>query len=322
MDAIEAGLVQDFIDESAEGLQQAERCLVAYEAEHLLEHLRNQPEILEASMIDLSLESLDFFNKALEELRSGAHWPADDETVTGLRTRVSGLLHQTGEKGDPVTLAVAKPKELMETALRHYLLQRLAQASESGHWTWQREESTAASDGETPKPAANARANGSGDDAGEYRGNDFNLDKGLVEFLEVPLTHLVRNIIDHGIEEKGQRGEKDPSAQVVVFLEEEDQRILLEVSDDGRDLNYDFIRFAAIERGIIRDDQERDHEAVVQGIFAAGVSTAQEVSEISGRGVGLDVVHANAVWLPPAAWLRLKVKPEWAPPSPLRCQNR
>ena len=116
----------------------------------------------------------------------------------------------------------------------------------------------------------------------------------LVELLEAPLTHLVRNAIDHGIEPADQRGEKDSNATLTVSLEEQDKYILLKVSDDGR-TNFDAIRSAAIERGVIKPDQELDHDAVIQLIFASGVSTAKEVSEISGRGVGLDVVHANIV---------------------------
>ena len=112
--------------------------------------------------------------------------------------------------------------------------------------------------------------------------------------VEAPLTHLVRNAIDHGIESADQRGEKDQKAQLTVSLEEEISvfysKFQMMVAS-----NFDAIRSAAVEREMIKPDQELDHEAIIQLIFASGVSTAKEVSEISGRGVGLDVVHANIV---------------------------
>ena len=153
MDSVEAGLVQDFIDESAECLLIAERCLVALEstedqqgeiqelfrilhsikgnaalfgceamklvahdAEHLLDHLRQQPEILHASMIDVLLESLDFFNQALDELRLGNQWSPEDPTVADLRKQLTALLHSAREQGDPLVLAADQLKELVKLA--------------------------------------------------------------------------------------------------------------------------------------------------------------------------------------------------------------
>ena len=77
--------------------------LVAHDAEHLLDHLRNQPEITDANMIDVLLGSLDFFNNAFEELQAGKQWPVEDETVSALRAQLSGLLHAAREKEDPVS---------------------------------------------------------------------------------------------------------------------------------------------------------------------------------------------------------------------------
>jgi two-component system chemotaxis sensor kinase CheA len=125
-------------------------------------------------------------------------------------------------------------------------------------------------------------------------GEQTELDKGLVEKIADPLTHLVRNSVDHGIEQPADRvaAGKPETGTVVLRAAHQSGTIMIQVSDDGRGLDRARIIAKARERGMeIRDDAP-DHE--VWGlIFEAGFSTAAEVTDVSGRGVGMDVVRRN-----------------------------
>lgn len=125
-------------------------------------------------------------------------------------------------------------------------------------------------------------------------GGDTELDKGLTEKLVDPLTHLVRNSIDHGIESPEVRRErgKDPAGKVTLRAAQQGGNIVISISDDGGGLNRERILEKAYENNIPVSDNPKDEE-VWQLIFAPGFSTAAAVTDISGRGVGMDVVKRN-----------------------------
>jgi two-component system chemotaxis sensor kinase CheA len=125
-------------------------------------------------------------------------------------------------------------------------------------------------------------------------GGDTELDKGLTEKLVDPLTHLVRNSIDHGIESPEVRRErgKDQAGKVTLRAAQQGGNIVISISDDGGGLNRERILEKAYENNIPVSDNPKDEE-VWQLIFAPGFSTAAAVTDISGRGVGMDVVKRN-----------------------------
>ena len=125
-------------------------------------------------------------------------------------------------------------------------------------------------------------------------GEETELDKGLIEKLADPLTHLVRNSIDHGIESPEERLAAGKPEQGTITLSAGHQggSILVEVIDDGAGLNRDKLIAGAVKKGIQLSENPTDKE-VWQLIFAAGFSTAAKVTDVSGRGVGMDVVMRN-----------------------------
>jgi len=125
-------------------------------------------------------------------------------------------------------------------------------------------------------------------------GEDTELDKGLIEKITDPLTHLVRNAADHGIELPADRlaAGKSEHGTVTLAAAHEGGSIVIEVRDDGRGLNRGKLLRKAAERGLAVSDQMSDQE-VYGLIFEPGFSTASEVTDVSGRGVGMDVVKRN-----------------------------
>lgn len=126
------------------------------------------------------------------------------------------------------------------------------------------------------------------------QGEATELDKGLVEKITDPLTHLVRNSLDHGIEMPEERIKAGKSEQGTLTLSAAHQggSIVIEVRDDGRGMNREKLIRKARERGIDAPDTMTDNE-VWMLIFAPGFSTAEQVTDVSGRGVGMDVVRKN-----------------------------
>jgi len=129
----------------------------------------------------------------------------------------------------------------------------------------------------------------------EIIGGETELDKMVVEKISDPLVHMLRNSIDHGIEPKDERVKegKDPKGRVVLKTYPDAGTIVIEISDDGKGLDKEKILNKAIENGIVQKDQELSDKEIYNLIFHAGLSTAREVSDISGRGVGMDVVRSN-----------------------------
>ena len=131
----------------------------------------------------------------------------------------------------------------------------------------------------------------------EMSGNETELDRSVIELIGDPLIHLLRNAIDHGIEPAEERRKLGKSERGKVRLRayHQENHIYIEVSDDGRGLNPEAILRKAIDRGLVRQDEASrlSREQLLEYIFAPGFSTASEVSAVSGRGVGMDVVKRN-----------------------------
>lgn len=126
-------------------------------------------------------------------------------------------------------------------------------------------------------------------------GEETELDKTLIEAIGDPLTHLVRNSADHGLELPEDRVAQGKSERGTIRLHayHDGGNICIAVEDDGRGLNREKIIQKAVEKGIIADGSNMSDEAVYQLIFRPGFSTAETVTDVSGRGVGMDVVKRN-----------------------------
>ncbi|WP_293764932.1 chemotaxis protein CheA [uncultured Aquitalea sp.] len=128
-------------------------------------------------------------------------------------------------------------------------------------------------------------------------GEETELDKTMIEDLNDPLVHLVRNAVDHGVESPEDRiaSGKKPQSLIQLTAEQVGDHILIEITDDGKGMNPDALRRKAIEKGLI--DQETanglDEKQCLQLIFMPGFSTKDQISSVSGRGVGMDVVRTN-----------------------------
>ncbi|WP_249676861.1 chemotaxis protein CheA [Pseudomonas abieticivorans] len=131
----------------------------------------------------------------------------------------------------------------------------------------------------------------------ELVGEETDLDKNLVEALADPLVHLVRNAVDHGIEtpEEREASGKSRNGKVVLSAEQEGDHILLSISDDGKGMDPNVLRAKAVEKGLMdKDAADRLSETDCYNlIFAPGFSTKTEISDVSGRGVGMDVVKTK-----------------------------
>jgi two-component system chemotaxis sensor kinase CheA len=132
----------------------------------------------------------------------------------------------------------------------------------------------------------------------EVEGEETEADKNVIESLADPLIHILRNSLDHGIELPAARLAANKPAQgtIRVAARQESDRVIIEISDDGAGINPQRVRDVAIERGLIPEDKAHSLSDVdsVQLIFLPGFSTSAEISDLSGRGVGMDVVR-NAV---------------------------
>ena len=128
-------------------------------------------------------------------------------------------------------------------------------------------------------------------------GSEVEVDREMVEALRDPLTHILRNAADHGIETTDERRAvgKDPIGQIRIIARQSGNQILIEIIDDGRGINLDKLGTRAIAAKIVTaaDWQKMSEKAQLNTIFVAGLSTAEQVSSISGRGVGMDVVKSN-----------------------------
>ncbi len=129
----------------------------------------------------------------------------------------------------------------------------------------------------------------------EMKGEGTEIDKTVIELLSDPLTHMIRNSVDHGIEIPEERLKAGKAEEGVVYLSAESAggRIVIEISDDGKGINRERVLKKAIEKGIVSADANLSPEEIDALIFHAGFSTAEKVTDVSGRGVGMDVVRKN-----------------------------
>ena len=126
-------------------------------------------------------------------------------------------------------------------------------------------------------------------------GEETELDRNIVDMLSDPLVHMIRNCVDHGIEPAAQRKEtgKNPQGTVGLHAFHQNGNIVIQIIDDGRGLDCEKILKKAIASGIVQPGQELSQQEIFKLIFHAGLSTADKVTDISGRGVGMDVVRKN-----------------------------
>ena len=125
------------------------------------------------------------------------------------------------------------------------------------------------------------------------RGEETELDKTVLERLGDPLVHLIRNSIDHGIDmpEERKRVGKRPEGTILLEAEHSGSEVLIRITDDGKGMDAEVIRKKAVEKGLIAAEAELTEQETLKLIFLPGFSTAAKVTNISGRGVGMDVVH-------------------------------
>jgi two-component system chemotaxis sensor kinase CheA len=123
-------------------------------------------------------------------------------------------------------------------------------------------------------------------------GENTRIDKAIIDEIGEPLVHMIRNSVDHGIElpaDRVARG-KTPTGTILLSATQESNHVLITIMDDGAGIDAGIVRSKAVARGLLRGDESLSERDLVQLVFAQGFSTADQVSDLSGRGVGLDVV--------------------------------
>jgi two-component system chemotaxis sensor kinase CheA len=125
-----------------------------------------------------------------------------------------------------------------------------------------------------------------------FEGEETELDKTVIDELEEPLLHIIRNAVDHGVENMQERVRKGKNRRGVITLSagQESNYVIIRVVDDGRGIDVEGVRESAAEKGLLKPDEVPDKETVFSLIFSAGFSTRKETTDLSGRGIGLDVV--------------------------------
>jgi len=129
----------------------------------------------------------------------------------------------------------------------------------------------------------------------ELLGVTVELDRSVLEKMTAPFEHLLRNAIVHGLEGESARiqGGKNPTGDIRLSLRQDSNEVVFELSDDGAGLNFPVLREAAIAKGLLQPDENPGDEQLTQLIFTSGISTASEITEVAGRGVGMDVVRSE-----------------------------
>src|SRR5205809_6346483 len=129
----------------------------------------------------------------------------------------------------------------------------------------------------------------------EIEGGQVELDRSVLERIGAPLEHMLRNALGHGLESPQERlaAGKPESGRIAISLRQEGNEIALVVSDDGAGLDLDQLRKKAIEKGVLTRDQQASEAELMQLIFVSGLSTADKLTQLSGRGVGMDVVRSE-----------------------------
>jgi two-component system chemotaxis sensor kinase CheA len=155
--------------------------------------------------------------------------------------------------------------------------------------------------GRFPRMVRDLAKNGGKDVELVVEGGDIELDRTVVDRITEPMMHLLRNCVDHGIETPDEREKagKRPKGLIRVVASKQQDHVLIEVSDDGRGIDVDKIRKAAVQKGMMTESEAADalSRDLIDLMFKPGFSTKGQVTEVSGRGVGLDVVRNNVEYL-------------------------
>ena len=127
------------------------------------------------------------------------------------------------------------------------------------------------------------------------QGEEVTIDRSLVETLEAPMVHMIRNAADHGIESPEERIEngKEERGMITVSIRETEEEIILSIGDNGRGLNFEGIRQKAVKMGLLAKGAPINEEVLKDVVFASGFSMAEKVTDVSGRGVGMDAVKRS-----------------------------
>jgi two-component system chemotaxis sensor kinase CheA len=128
-----------------------------------------------------------------------------------------------------------------------------------------------------------------------FEGEDTEIDKTVIDALDEPLLHMIRNAIDHGIESPPDRiaKGKNREGRITLSAYQESNQVVITVRDDGKGINVESVREVGVKRGLIEPESVYDEDSVRSLIFSSGFTTKQEATDVSGRGVGLDVVGRN-----------------------------
>jgi two-component system, chemotaxis family, sensor kinase CheA len=128
-----------------------------------------------------------------------------------------------------------------------------------------------------------------------FEGEDTELDKTVIDELDQPLLHIIRNAIDHGLETPDERaaGGKTLQGRIRLSAGQESSYVIIRVEDDGKGIDYDQVKEAAVTKGLIKPEDPLDRDAIFSLIFSPNFSTRNEVTDLSGRGIGLDIVNKN-----------------------------
>ena len=131
----------------------------------------------------------------------------------------------------------------------------------------------------------------------QIEGADVSADKKIIEDIKIPIMHIIRNSIDHGIETPDEREKagKDRIGKILIQAIQKESKIIINVRDDGRGINVEKIKQRAIEKELLSQEEidSLPEEQIVNLIFYPGFSTGDTVTELSGRGLGLDIVHTK-----------------------------
>lgn len=132
----------------------------------------------------------------------------------------------------------------------------------------------------------------------ETEGEDTELDRGIIEKIRDPLSHVVRNSLDHGLESKGERiaSGKEVKGKITISAYNQGSNVVIKVADDGRGINKEKVLEKSIKKNLVPENASVDsmpEKDIFELLFAPGFSTAEQISEVSGRGVGMDVVKSN-----------------------------
>lgn len=129
----------------------------------------------------------------------------------------------------------------------------------------------------------------------ELSGTTVELDRSVLEKMTAPFEHLLRNAMAHGLETEEQRNKlgKQPIGEIRLGLRQENNEVVFELSDDGAGLNFAALREKAIEQGVLQESEQPSEDQLAQLIFTSGITTATEVTEVAGRGIGMDVVRSE-----------------------------